>query len=157
MRFALWPPTVNPTPDLEPKQGFFFQGRGQDEIRANPFTQSVYGNNAFNPQRIGSKPMVSSFLFFSVEQNFHVNYVNPQKNHGRTHGFRDAALVIPSFLPSTRALPPTCHPTPILIPCALLSNRRTSRKRMSLRARSRSREREADRKAAKIRRCASAD
>ena len=31
----------------------------QDEIKANPFAHTQYGNNAFNPQRLGTKPMVS--------------------------------------------------------------------------------------------------
>ncbi len=47
-------------------QGFLFsQGRPQpqqmthDDLRSSPFVQGQYGNNAFNPQRVGSKPMVS--------------------------------------------------------------------------------------------------
>ena len=41
-----------------------FQQQGRtmqhDDLRASPFVQSQYTNNTFNPQRITSKPMVSS-------------------------------------------------------------------------------------------------
>ena len=59
-------PPKNRTP-----QGFLFHHQGgaggigggaaarQDDIKANPFTHTQYGNNAFNPQKLGSKPMVS--------------------------------------------------------------------------------------------------
>lgn len=29
----------------------------QDEVKSNPFTQQQYGNNSFNPQRVGAKTM----------------------------------------------------------------------------------------------------
>ena len=44
---------------LRGKQGFFFQNK-PDEIKANPFVQSQYGNNSFNPQRLGTRPLVGS-------------------------------------------------------------------------------------------------
>ena len=35
-----------------------------DETRSNPFIQTQYGNNAFNPQRLDKRPMVSFFHLF---------------------------------------------------------------------------------------------
>merc|ERR1719369_1966725 len=32
-------------------------GKTQDEVKANPFTQQQYGNNTFNPQRVGAKTL----------------------------------------------------------------------------------------------------
>ena len=29
----------------------------QDEVKANPFTHQQYGNNTFNPQKIGAKTL----------------------------------------------------------------------------------------------------
>ena len=29
----------------------------QDEVKANPFQQQQYGNNTFNPQRVGTKTL----------------------------------------------------------------------------------------------------
>lgn len=29
----------------------------QDEVKANPFVQQQYGNNAFNPQKVGQKTL----------------------------------------------------------------------------------------------------
>jgi hypothetical protein len=45
-------------------QGLYFQGGKQDEGKANPFVIGPYGNSAFNPQRLGAKPMVSSWFLW---------------------------------------------------------------------------------------------
>ena len=37
-----------------------------DETRSNPFIQTQYGNNAFNPQRLDKRPMVSFFTSFTI-------------------------------------------------------------------------------------------
>lgn len=46
---------ANPTP---PGGGYFYHQKLQDEVRANPFVQNTGGNNAFTPQRIGTKQPV---------------------------------------------------------------------------------------------------
>lgn len=40
-----------------PMGAYFMVQKQQDEVKANPFTQQQYGNNSFNPQRVGAKTM----------------------------------------------------------------------------------------------------
>merc|ERR1719244_2444058 len=40
-----------------PMGAYFLAQKQQDEIKANPFTQQQYGNNTFNPQKVGTKTL----------------------------------------------------------------------------------------------------
>ena len=38
-------------------QGYLMAQKQQDEVKSNPFTAQQYGNNTFNPQRVGAKTL----------------------------------------------------------------------------------------------------
>jgi len=40
-----------------PMGGYLMAQKQQDEVKANPFQQQQYGNNTFNPQRVGTKTL----------------------------------------------------------------------------------------------------
>merc|ERR1719151_172310 len=40
-----------------PMGGYLMAQKQQDEVKSNPFAQQQYGNNTFNPQRVGAKTL----------------------------------------------------------------------------------------------------
>merc|ERR1719499_2130958 len=40
-----------------PMGAYFMAQKAQDEVKANPFVQQQFGNNAFNPQKVGQKTL----------------------------------------------------------------------------------------------------